>query len=308
MTIKSVDFPFLQASFKYPGKLFASPFSYSTPFVTNSESPNGKAYFLFKFTGRFCLGPDITMVNEEYGVWKGPHYYNGVSGKAKGDCYGMAWSEDGTELALYARPIENPDEGDLHVIILNQRAERLREFYVKAQGTEYGLDYLYWNGDEFYLNSANSYAQSEEQKPARLYRFYGRHPEQVTHLVDLPRFFQIIGKDPDSGCILLNSFDRRDTCQTIVFNPDTRKEEKLVEVEGPCFRFSRSQDNRKIALIIKNKDLGMKIYFWDWQALSYRYGGTAIRPYFFWQNDLGGLLLERKDENGRYYFDVVLPD
>lgn len=316
ITFTSIDIPFIKYSFSFPGDFrYSDYFPGAMPWVAISWSPDGKSIFFIRFTNRWCVDQQIVMFEEKNGKWDSPYYFQKTEIIEEGVCSYFAWSKDGTQLAMHSRTPTNNGSDDLNITILNKKAEVVRNFLVNTPDNGFGFDFLYWKGTEFLLVNADALAQNNQDNSERLqrattiYRFSSIEPEKVTHVIDLPRFYQLFGKDPKSNHILLAAFDYISSCAYVVINTDKRIVEENTSLEGACGNSARLVENEVIAFYYYNEPLNKSIAeFWDWTTMTFNekgvYQSLEILP---WQDNLRGFLILRENSNGKKYFDVLRP-
>jgi hypothetical protein len=299
ITFTSVDYPDIRNEFIVSGDL---DFSYQDRYTNDPESnsPGGEGFLMTK-KDKDCLDQDFVVFEENNSHWEGPYYYYGQPSKNY-NCYGITWSEDGSQLAVYDQYIG----GKIHVQIFNKKAELLQQFDIRLpllNKNEKGsvANSLYWNGTDFLFWTSD---WTETHNPSRFYSFSSLHPEKINHLVDLPGDYHVIGKEPGSNRLLITSFDQ-DNCNTLVFNPDKKQIEKRVTIDTRCRNDERSLDNQRIA-VANQKDDGDHLLIWDWGTLTFQDKGV-IKRLLSWQSDLQGFLVEKQDNQQKLIFDVIRP-
>lgn len=62
------------------------------------------------------------MFSQENGRWQGPYYYDDPEQQGT-TCYGMAWSENGDQLAVFSRLSPYDPNEKLSVLIINKYAD-----------------------------------------------------------------------------------------------------------------------------------------------------------------------------------------
>jgi hypothetical protein len=287
----SVDHPDIQNEFIVSGDL---DFDYQNRYIESPESrsPDGEGFLMSHFKGKFCYDQNFVVFDENNGQWSGPYYYGQPSND--NNCYGINWSEDGSQLAVYDQYIG----GKIHVMIISKQAKLLQQFDIQLPKSNKGdvVNHFYWRGTDFLAWTTDGIGK---HNPTRIYAFSSLHPEIVSHLVDLAGDYHIIGKEPGSNRLLITSF--WDNCNTLVFNMDKKQIEKQISIGMRCQEDERSSDNHWIA-VVNNQGTGFHLLTWDWEALTFQDKGS-IKRLNSWQNDLQGFLVEITEN----YFDVIHP-
>jgi hypothetical protein len=310
----SIDFPFKSYSFSLPDDYQYIDSTFGMPWVAVSWSPNGKSIFLIKYINRFCIDQKIVLFNEVKGKWEGPYYYKAHEPDGS-ICYSFSWSDDGKQLAIHTRSLQNSDPDNLFVTILNTKAEVLQEFSVNTPVNGYGFDYLYWNESKFILINLDPSAHSDQENTERqkqatsIYYFTIDEPEKVSHVIDLTKYYIVIGWEPVSSRILMATNENVAGCEYMVINAVTKQVEQNGHFNGLCGLSHQSKDNIHIVFkIIDQSQKKSNIQFWNWKTMKFIDKGvfTNIRI-LPWQDALRGFLILRENNNGKKYFDVLRP-
>lgn len=311
LIISSVDIPSKDFLFSLTGDYYPMTSFFRNGF-TNSWSPSGDAFFLSSYANKFCLAGNLVIFCEQNGKWNGPYSVDKSLIKESPyplqNCYYMSWSEDGSKLALFTREGEY-NSGRLHVLILDHKANLLQEFYIDVPGNRNGIDFLYWNDTDFLLLISDFYSQSEaadaerKVKASQLYSFSSLEPEKVIHLIDLPRVYQISGKDPDSNRILLSSNKMRGYGEYIVY--DLHEKQIIKKQKFPAFfgEGVRTKDNKKIILDYYNRSEKFHFLSWNWSTLKFKGLDITARGGFFsgYSTMLNSFLYMEKDQKSGHY-------
>lgn len=315
LTFTSIDLPGDITNFNIPSDLFYGDYFPGRPWVAISWSPSGKSLFLMRSIGKFCNDQHIVMFEENKGKWDGPFYYQKPSDEF-GECYNFSWSDDGTELAVNTRSKNREVTNNLNITILNTRAEVLSQFLVNTPSNANGQDFLYWKGTDFIIVNADFLAKYDPDNQERIrrattiYIFSSVEPENVIHVIDLPRFYYLLGRDPISNRILMASYSWNDSsCQYSVINIDRRELEKSGELNGLCTTSRRTLDNNWIFFYAFDKTSDKNpALLWDWSSLTFIEKGMYPDLYILpWQDALRGFLVLKTDSNGDQQFDVIRP-
>ncbi len=311
LIISSVDIPTKDLSFSLTGDFYPSIPIFDKGF-TNSWSPSGDAFFLSSYENKFCLAGNLVIFSEQNGKWNGPFSIDESLIKKPlyplPNCYYMSWSEDGSKLALFTREGEY-NSGRLHVLILDHKANLLQEFYIDVPGNKNGIDFLYWNDTDFILLISDFYSRSEAAPPERkakasqLYSFSSLEPEKVAHLIDLPRVYEISGKDPDSNRILLNSLEWRGCSEYIVYDLGIKQIIKQQKYPAHLTQSARTKDNKKIILGYYSKSEKKYFYSWNWDTLEFERLDITSRGGFFtgYSTILNSFIYMEKDQKSGHY-------
>lgn len=304
VTISSIDNPFQKS-------LFAVDEQVRYQFImiplqgTESWSPSGGAFFLAIPSLKSCGDDFIELLFEEDGRWSHSKIVEDPNDER--DCYQPVWSEDGTKLAIYpvTHYIEN---GMTNIRLYNQKGELIQDLDVNVPETRNSVNQLYWNDEDFLIVTAAFYSQFGNQpEPTLIYRFSSSNPEKVQLLAQLPDYYYLIGKDPNSERILLTAYSLdEDFCESIVFNLNSQQIEKTVRLQGACANDHRSPDNRYIVLAT-GKEENLLLHFWDWTKLEFYDAGEADEV-ISWQTDMQALLVMNKTENGKVKIEYVKPN
>jgi hypothetical protein len=310
----SIDIPFRKFSFFVPDDYRYIESNFGMPWVAVSWSPNSKSIFLVQYIHRFCIDQQFVLFNEVNGKWEGPYYYKTQEPDGS-NCYSFSWSDDGTQLAIHTRSLENSDSDELFVTILNTKAEVQQEFSVNSPVNGYGFDYLYWNENKFILinldpSAHNDQENTERQKQATsIYYFTIDEPENVSHVIDLTRYYIVLGWEPVSSRILMATNEGVTGCEYLVINAESKQVEQNGNYNGLCSVSRQSKDNVNIAFLI-NDQSSKKSYtqFWNWKTMKFidkeLLANIRILP---WQDTLRGFLILRESNNGKEFFDVLRP-
>jgi hypothetical protein len=300
ITFKSVDYFNTQNEFMVVGD-----------FDFYGFSPDGKSALLEQPEGVRCVNHDFVLFEEDKGQWDGPYFHRQPDNG--NNCYEMQWSEDGSQLAVYSQFLWDRS----HVMIFDKKAQLLQQFDVHKPNVNSDeksdtASILFWNGTDYvwvmnqtFTNyTQKAYTQQAYTQQTQIFAFSSLHPEKITHLLDLPGEYYVIGKEPGSNRLLITSFEQ-DNCNTLVFNPDKKQIEKRVTIDTGCYNEKRSSDNQRIA-VVNQKDDGDHLLIWDWGTLTFQDKGI-IKWLLSWQSDLQGFLVEKQDNQQKLFFDVIYP-
>jgi hypothetical protein len=297
----SIDHPDIQNEFIVSGDFGFSDQNWGIDSPA-SDSSNGEGFLMPGFK-KDCIDQNFVVVDESNGQWNGPYYYGQPS--RGDDCYGITWSEDGSQLAVYDQYIAGKMSEKIHMLIFNKKAELLKQFDIQLLPSNHGfmIKHLSWKGTDFLIWTTDDNG-SGKQILSRFYSFSSLRPEKITHLVDLAGEYFVIGKEPGSNRLLITSF-RQGNYNTLVFNPDKKQIEKKISFDTRCYNDERSSDNQKIA-IVNQKDDGNHLLIWNWGTLTFQDKGI-IKWLLSWQSDLQGFLVEKQDNQQKLIFDVIRP-
>ena len=310
----SIDIPFRRFSFSLPDDYQYIETNFGMPWVAVSWSPNGKSIFLIQYINRFCIDQQIVLFNEVNGKWEGPYYYKTQEPDGS-TCYSFSWSDDGTQLAIHTRSVQNSDPDNLFVTILNTKAEVQQEFSVNSPVNGYGFDYLYWNENKFILINLDPSAHSDQENTERqkqatsIYYFTIDEPENVSHVIDLTRYYFVLGWEPVSSRILMATNENVAGCKYTVINAESKQVEQNGINDGLCGVSRQSKDNVHIAFLINDpSSKNLHVQIWNWKIMKFiDKGDLANIRILPWQDTLRGFLILREDNNGKKYFDVLRP-
>jgi hypothetical protein len=270
-------------------------------------SPNSKSFVMEIGNIRWCPATIFTLYNIVGSKWEGPiifgdYYSNWQQGFQP--CSSTTWSQDGTNLALYSRPTGNPD--NVSIQILDQEGRLLQNFAVHAPAVEGGIDYLYWNGTDFILVNRADFHPEGQKDISFVYSFSSLEPEKVVRLDYLPMTssYEIWGRDFRTDRILIAENDSE--MKLIIYRLAENAIEKEVIHKEPCWFRARSLDNLWIWAQCGGLGQVQHLYLWDWGKLEFIDKGIAEKV-IGWQEDIQGLLVLNRNENGKIIMDVIKP-